>query len=352
MITMKRNLLFVWALLALVAGCKQQSKEDKNPQQTQADISGAGATFPLPYYNVIFKDYTKKTGNKVNYGGIGSGGGIRSLKDKTVDFGASDAFLSDKEIEEFPDEIVHIPTCMGAVVLAYHLPGISGLRLSGALVADIFLGNIGKWNDSRISALNPDISLPDQIITPVYRSDGSGTTFVFSDYLAKVSDEWAKEMGVGKSLKWAVGIAAKGNPGVAGTVQQTVGTIGYIGSEYALSLEIAMAKMQNKAGNFVEVTSETIAAAANVALPEDMRTMLTDSPEPNAYPISCFTWIIVYKNQTDESRPAGNGKAVVDLLNYILSEDAQAFATNVHYAPLPEKALENAKNLVKSIVFQ
>jgi phosphate transport system substrate-binding protein len=352
MIAMKRNLIFIFTLFILVAGCKQQVKDDKNHQQVRTDISGAGATFPLPYYNVIFKDYMKKTGNKVTYGGIGSGGGIRSLKDKTVDFAASDAYLSDKEIEEFPDEIVHIPTCMGAVALAYHLPGISDLKLNGILVADIFLGNIEKWDDPKIKALNPDISLPDQIITPVYRSDGSGTTFVFSDYLTKVSDEWAKEMGAGKSLKWSAGIAAKGNPGIAGTVRQTVGAIGYIGSEYALSLEITMAKMQNKSGNFVEISSETIAASANIALPEDMRIMLTDSPEANAYPVSCFTWIIVYKNQADEKRPAGNGKAVVDLLHYILSEDAQTFATNVHYAPLPEKALENARNLVKSMIFQ
>jgi phosphate transport system substrate-binding protein len=345
---MKKVCLFI-SLCLLVAGCKQQAKEKENNQSSPAGLTGAGATFPLPYYNVVFKNYTEKTGRKVTYGGIGSGGGIRSLKDRTVDFCASDAFLSDKELNEFPAEVVHIPTCMGAVVLAYNLPEVAALNLNGMLLSDIFLGNIVRWNDPKIKALNPDVALPDRTITPVYRSDGSGTTFVFSDYLNKASREWNEKMGAGKSLKWPAGIAAKGNPGVAGTVQQTAGAIGYIGSEYALSLQIPGAKLQNKSGNFVEATAETVSAAANVELPDDMRTMITDSPQPGAYPISCFTWIIVYKNQLYADRKTTDGKALIDLLDYLLSNDAQSLAADLHYSPLPEKALKNAQALLKTI---
>ncbi len=343
--------IIIFAVVALIAiGCKQKGNET-NKGSVQTEISGAGATFPLPYYNVVFKNYTEETGNKVTYGGIGSGGGIRGLADKTVDFGASDAFLSDKELAEMPGEILHIPTCMGAVVLAYNLPGIDSLKLNGKLVADIFLGKIKKWNDPEIKKLNPNISLPNKSVTSVYRSDGSGTTFVFSDYLSKVDPEWAEKMGTGKSLNWTSGISAKGNPGVAGIIQQTQGAIGYIGSEYALSLGIPSAIMQNKAGNFVKASTESISAAANMELPKDMRTMITDSQEPSAYPISCFTWIIVYKEQSYANRKAEQAQGIVNLLNYMMSPKAQDIAPQVHYSPLPEAAVNNAKELIKSMTF-
>ncbi len=343
-----KNVLFVLMMVVLFAGCKQQNKGDANQKM---DISGAGATFPLPYYNIIMKDYSGKTGNHVTYGGIGSGGGIRSLMDKTVDFGASDAYLSDEELKSAPAEVLHIPTCMGAVVLAYNLPHVKGLRLNGELVSDIYLGKITQWNDARIKALNPELSLPDKTITPVYRSDGSGTTFVFTDYLAKVSPEWAEKMGASKSLKWPFGIAAKGNPGVSGIIQQTEGAIGYIGSEYAFSLSIPSAQMQNSAGNFIEANTESISAAANVALPENMRTMITNSSESNAYPISCFTWILVYKEQAYSGRSLEQAKALAGWLDYILSPEAQNVAAKVHYSPLSEIALSNAKTLVSSMTF-
>jgi len=315
-------------------------------------LSGAGATFPLPFYNIVFKAYSDKTGVIVNYGGIGSGGGIRSLTDRTVDFAASDAFLSDAEMANIGAEVLHIPTCMGAVVLSYNLPGIDGLKLTGELISDIYLGRITRWNDGKIKALNPDLPLPDRTIIPVYRSDGSGTTFVFTDYLTKVSPEWAREMGAGTSLRWTVGVASRGNPGVAGSVAQTEGAIGYIGSEYALSLNLPIALIQNSAGYFVEANAESISAAANIELPADMRAMVTNSSEPNAYPISCFTWIIVYKNQSYNNRTEQQANALIELLEFILSPEGQETARKVNYAPLPPKALENALNIVKSIEFR
>ena len=346
---MKKMLLIAMMALSVIACKRQANKDDVN---TTTDLSGAGATFPLPYYNVIFKDYTEQTGGKVTYGGIGSGGGIRSLKDKTVDFGASDAFLSEAELEEMPAEVIHIPTCIGAVVLAYNLPEVPELILDGALVADIFLGEINVWNDARIKALNPEANLPSRGITPVYRSDGSGTTFVFSDYLSKVSPAWKDRMGTGKALKWNAGIASKGNPGVAGTIQQTVGAIGYIGSEYALALDIKSASLQNSAGNFVKANTASISAAANADMPNDLRAMITNSPDPDAYPISCLTWVLVYKEQGYNKRTQLQANSIRNLLDYILSDKAQSVAAQVHYAPLPASVAEKAKALVASITYQ
>lgn len=331
----------------LLAACGGGGK--KPASAGHISLSGAGATFPQPFYNIVFKAYGEKTGNTVNYGGIGSGGGVRSLKDRTVDFGASDAYLSDAEMADMGAEVLHIPACMGAVVLSYNLKDITGLKLTGELISDIYLGKIAKWNDAKIKAVNPGLVLPDRAITPVYRSDGSGTTFVFTDYLSKVSSEWASEMGTGKSLKWPAGIASKGNPGVAGAVSQTEGAIGYMGSEYALSLNIPVALLQNGAGNFVEASADNISAAANTELPADMRTMITHSPEANAYPVSCFTWIIVYRNQLYNNRTKEQADALTGLLEYILSPEGQEVAGKIHYAPLPAKALENARKTVHSI---
>ena len=325
---------------------------DVNGPAKKVSISGAGATFPLPFYNLAFKTYQDKTGNSITYGGIGSGGGIRSLKDKIVDFGGSDAYLSDKEMSEMPATVVHIPTCMGAVVLAYNLPGVDNLKLTGDIIADIYLGKITKWNDAKIQELNPGVTLPDKELTPVYRSDGSGTTFVFSDYLTKVSNDWKENVGTGKSLKWPAGLAAKGNPGVAGTISQTPGAIGYVGSEYAFSLNIPMAQMKNSSGNFITPNTESISAAAKGEMPADTRTMITNSSAPDAYPISCFTWIILYKEQAYANRTLAQAQATVKLLDWMLSPEAQALTTKVHYSPLPQSAVANAKTLLNSISFE
>ena len=226
------------------------------------ELSGAGATFPLPFYNVVFENFAQVNGDAVAYGGIGSGGGVRNLRDKIVDFAGSDAFLSDKEMAEM-NPVIHVPTCMGAVVLAYNLDGVSELKLSGEVIADIFAGNIKMWNDERLAALNPDATLPAEAIIPVFRSDGSGTTFVFTDYLTKVSPMWASNFGAGKSVNFPSGQAAKGNPGVAGVIKQTKNSIGYVGSEYAFAQKIQYAKIQNLRGEFVLPSSATISAAAS-----------------------------------------------------------------------------------------
>lgn len=216
------NKLIIIALALSLAACGH-SKKKTSDHKSNIDLTAAGATFPLPYYNLAFKTYKDSTGVSVTYGGIGSGGGIRSLKDRIVDFAGSDAYLSEAEMAEMPAPVVHIPTCMGAVVMAYNLPEVKELQLTGDMIADIFLGKITRWNDPRIQQVNPGVTLPDKAVSPVYRSDGSGTTYVFSDYLTKISAPWAENIGTGKALKWPVGIAAKGNPGVAGTISQTPG---------------------------------------------------------------------------------------------------------------------------------
>lgn len=345
-----RKLLFLLSLIVIISGCKQRSGEKGKTENV--DLTGAGATFPLPYYNLIFKNYSEQTSNKVTYGGIGSGGGIRSLKDKTVDFGASDVFLSDKEIKEMGSEVLHIPTCMGAVAIAYNLPGINNLKLTGDLITEIFLGKITTWNDPKIKKINEGFDLPDKKITVVYRSDGSGTTYVFSDYLTKVNAEWAEKIGTGKSLKWPVGIAAKGNPGVANMIQQTEGAIGYIGSEYSFSLNISTALLLNASGNFVEATIDNISASANIDLPSDMRIMITNSTEANAYPISCFTWIILYKDQAYTGKKEVYAKGLKNLLEYMLDDESQNMASKVHYAPLPESARNKAKALLNGLNYE
>ena len=335
-------------VLVILFSCNNANNLERNGSGTA--ISGAGATFPYPFYNVVFRDYMRLNGGlTVNYGAIGSGGGIRSLRDRSVDFGASDAFLNEKEIASMNGEVIHVATCMGGVVMAYSLDGVDSLRLTGPLIADIYLGKIRKWNHPRIKQVNPDVPLPDLDITPVYRSDGSGTTFNFSEYLSLVSPEWDRTMGKGKALKWEAGIAAKGNPGVAGIVQQTKGAIGYIGSEYALTLKLPVAKLKNKAGNFVDASLETISAAANVLLPDDMRATITDSEDPNAYPISLFTWILVYKDQQYGNRTREEAETLVELLEYVISDSGQKVAAQINYAPLSAQAIAKTKKLIGEI---
>lgn len=339
-------------LLAIVIALASCGNSGKKSSTKKVALTGAGATFPLPFYNLAFKTYSQDGGSVVAYGGIGSGGGLRSLKDKIVDFGASDAYLSDEKAAEMPQPVVHIPTCMGAVVVAFNVDGISELKLTPTVLSDIFLGKITTWNDKNIANINKGVSLPNIPITVVYRSDGSGTTYVFSDYLSKISNQWKEQVGCAKSLKWPVGIAAKGNPGVAGTISQTKGSIGYIGSEYAFSLNIAVAELQNKAGNYIKPSLESISAAANGNIPADTRIMLTDSDAADAYPIACFTWIIIYKDQAYNDRKIEQASETIKLLNWILEDKAQNLTKKVHYAPLPEKARNNARTLLKSITFE
>ncbi len=347
-----KNLLAISLIFVVFAATGRTIESTSaNNDPKNINITGAGATFPMPFYNQLISDYSTKTGKSVTYGGIGSGGGIRSLKDKVVDFGATDAFLTDAQAAELPAPIVHIPTCLGAVVIAYNLPGVTSLKLTNEVLAKIFMGEITKWNDNQIKAGNPGVNFPDLNISVIYRSDGSGTTFIFSDYMSKISTKWAKEIGSGKTLKWPVGMSAKGNPGVAGTIKQTVGAFGYIGSEYAFAEKIPFVKLQNKAGNFIEPSVESVSAAAQGEIPADTRVMLTNSSDPKAYPISAFTWIILYKEQNYNGRSRQQAEETLKFLDWLVSSDAQAVAKKVAYAPLPDKAVTLAKKILKSVTY-
>ena len=332
--------------LAVVSCGGNTTNEGRKAQE----LSGAGATFPLPFYNVVFEQFAEVNGDAVAYGGIGSGGGVRNLRDKIVDFAGSDAFLTEKEMADM-NAVIHVPTCMGAVVLAYNLDGVNELNLSGEVIADIFAGNIKMWNDERIAALNPSVYLPAEAIIPVFRSDGSGTTFVFTDYLTKVSPMWKEKYGAGKSVNFPSGQAAKGNPGVAGVIKQTRNSIGYIGSEYAFAQKIAYARIQNQRGEIVEPTATSISAAASVEIPIDTRCSITNSDVAGAYPISTFTWMIIYKEQNYSDRSKEQAVATLDLLQYILSDEAQKITSEVHYAPLPAKAKELSNENLKTVTY-
>ena len=346
---MKKFFQSVMTLIIAIAMVSCGGNSNKNGREAQ-ELSGAGATFPLPFYNVVFEQFGQVNGDQVAYGGIGSGGGVRNLRDKIVDFAGSDAYLSDKEMAEMAP-VVHIPTCMGAVVVAYNLDGVDELKLTGELVADIFAGEVKMWNDARLAELNPDAKLPNEPIIPVYRSDGSGTTFVFTDYLTKVSPMWASKYGVGKSVNFPSGQAAKGNPGVAGVIKQTKNTIGYVGSEYAFAQKIPYAFVQNQKGEYILPSSATISAAASGDIPADTRCSITNSDAAGAYPISTFTWMIIYKEQNYSDRTKEQAIATLDLLKYILSDEAQNITSEVHYAPLPAKAKELSMTNLKAVTY-
>lgn len=310
-------------------------------------INGAGATFPYPIYAKWFHEYGKANPHvRFNYQSIGSGGGIRQITEKTVDFGASDAPLTNEELSKLSSPLLHIPTVIGAVVITYNVPGIShGLKLDGTLIVDIYQGTVTQWNDPRIAALNPKLSLPSLPIIVMHRSDGSGTTFVFTEYLAKVNSSWKKNVGMGKSVSWPVGLGAKGNEGVTGLVKQTPGAIGYVELGYAKQNNLAVALVKNKSGTFVEPTINTIsAAAARVSLPADFRVSLTDASGTSAYPISAFTYLLVYKNQTD----ALKGTELKKFLSWAIS-DGQKLAPALHYAPLPTTVTEKVRRTLAQI---
>ena len=347
---MKKIFKSAMTLAAAVAMVACGGNATENDGREAQELSGAGATFPLPFYNVVFEQFSEVNGDAVAYGGIGSGGGVRNLRDKIVDFAGSDAFLSEKEMAEMP-EVIHIPTCMGAVVVAYNLDGVNNINLSGDVIADIFAGNIKMWNDERLVVLNPGVELPSEAIIPVFRSDGSGTTFVFTDYLTKVSPMWKEKFGAGKSVNFPVGQAAKGNPGVAGVIKQTKNSIGYVGSEYAFAQKIPYAKIKNQRGEIVEPNAASISAAASGVIPTDTRCSITNADAKGAYPISTFTWMIIYKEQNYSDRSKEQALATLDLLKYILSDEAQNITSEVHYAPLPAKAKELSMTNLKTVTY-
>jgi phosphate transport system substrate-binding protein len=301
------------------------------------DLTGAGATFPYPLYSKWFSDYAAKTGVRINYQSIGSGGGIRQLSEQTVDFGASDSPMSDAEMAKAKGgPIVHIPMVLGAVAVTYNLPDVSApLKLSGEVLADVFRGTITKWNDARVAALNPGVKLPARDILVVHRSDGSGTTYIFTDYLAAVSPAWAKGPGRGKEVQWPVGLGGKGNEGVAGQVKQTPGTIGYVELAYAKQNRLAVAAMRNASGSFVlpSVESATAAAAGiaeKLGKDTDYRISIVNAPGAQAYPIASFTWLLAYRTPADTAK----GRKLVEFVRWALAEGS-ASAAALDYAPLP-----------------
>lgn len=314
------------------------------------ELMGAGATFPFPLYQKMFDTYFQTYGVKVNYQAIGSGGGIQQLKQKTVDFGGTDAYMSDQEMAEGGSPIVHVPTCLGAVVITYNLPGNPEIRLTPETIVDIFLGRITNWKDAKLAAINPGLTLPDMNIVTVHRSDGSGTTAIFSDYLCKVSTEWKQKVGEGKSLNWPCGLGAKGNPGVAGLIKQVPGSIGYVELLYALGNKMPYALIQNKAKVFVKPSIETVSIAADVPLPDDTRVSITNTEAKNGYPISGFTWLILYKEQQYGDRSKTRAENLAKLLWWVIHE-GQQFAASMDYAPLSKEALTKAEAVLRSVTY-
>ncbi len=323
------------------------------PRQPAAgtELSGAGATFPHPYYKTVFDAFSRQSPVTVRYQATGSGEGIRSLLDRKADFGATDAFMTPEEIRSAPAPIVHVPTCLGAVVLTYYLPGNPKLRLSADVIADIFLGRITRWNDPRIGGLNPDHRFPDLAVRVVHRSDSSGTTFIVSEYLTKTSQAWRDKVGTGRTVKWPVGIGGKGNPGVAGMVKQTPGSIGYVELIYALGNDLTVAALRNRAGRFVEPVPDAVTLAARVPLPDDTNASLTDTDVLDGYPISSFTWIGLYQEQDYDGRSRERGEALVRLLWWVTHE-GQAYARPLQYAPLPDEAVRKAETLLRSVTYR
>ncbi len=315
------------------------------------ELIGAGATFPQPFYSKLSDVYFQKTQIKVNYQGVGSGSGINLLMDRVVDFAGSDAFMTDEEIKKAPAPVLHIPTCIGAVVVSYNLPNNPEIKLTPEVVAEIFLGKVKKWNDPKILALNTGVKLPESPIVIVRRSDSSGTTYVFSEYLAKVSPEWKEKMGVGKSLNWPPEtVGQKGNSGVAGFIKQTPGAIGYVELTYAVQNKMAYATLKNRAGNFIKPTLDTVSNAAKVKIPDDTNISLTDTPAKDGYPISSLTWIIFYKEQNYGGRTKQRATNLANFLTWLLSE-GQSYAKPLDYAPLPAEALSIAKRIVRSMTY-
>lgn len=318
------------------------------PTLAQTTLNGAGATFPYPMYSKWFSEYNKLHPDiQFNYQSIGSGGGIRQVLASTVDFGASDGPMSDEQLAQAKTKILHIPTVLGAVVPAYNIPGVSGeVKFTPQALAGIFLGKITSWNDAALTSANPGVNLPNQTIIVVHRSDGSGTTYIFTDYLSKVSSEWQNQVGKGTSVKWPVGLGGKGNEGVAGMIRQMQGAIGYVELIYAVQNKITYGSVKNASGNFVKASLDSVTAAAASAksMPPDFRVSITNAPGKDAYPISSFTWLLIPEQSKDKTK----GKILADFLNWMV-DDGQKMTAQLTYAPLPESVAQKVKNAIKQV---
>jgi phosphate transport system substrate-binding protein len=327
-----------------------KSGTDSTSTGGNTQILSAGSTFVYPLFSKMFSAYNQKTGVEVNYQSIGSGGGIKQLQNKIVDFGASDNPLSDEQLAQSPVPIIHIPDCLGAVPITYNLPDNPTLKFSPDILADIYLGKLTKWNDSRIQTLNPGVKLPDLQISVIHRSDGSGTTFIFSDYLSKISAEWQTKVGKGQSLNWPVGLGGKGSEGVSGLVKQTPGAIGYVELAYAIQNKMPVASLKNKSGNFVAPSLASTSAAANVEMPADMRVSLTNTDAADGYPICSFSYILLYKDLSYNIKSEEKAKAVVDLVKWII-QDGQQYSEPLNYAKLPESVVTKSLDILKGVTY-
>ena len=311
-------------------------------------LNGAGATFPYPMYSKWFSEYNKLHPEiEINYQSIGSGGGIRQVLAGTVDFGASDGPMTDEQLSQAKVKILHVPTVLGAVVPAYNVSGLSGeLRFSPQTIANICLGKITNWNDKAIAADNPGVKLPDRTIIVVHRSDGSGTNYIFTDYLSKISDEWKNSVGKGTSVKWPVGLGAKGNEGVAGMIRQMDGSFGYVELIYAVQNKIPYAAIRNAAGNWLKASLDgaTQAAATVKTMPADFRVSITNAPGKDAYPIASFTWLLIPVQSKDQAR----GKIIVDFLNWML-DNGEKMTSDLAYAPLPDNVASKVRDAIKQV---
>jgi phosphate transport system substrate-binding protein len=347
---------FILPLLVASFGlvsCGGNSAQDsantvKTADKNNGELLGAGSTFVYPLFSKLFSVYNQEKGIRVNYQSIGSGGGIKQLQNKIVDFGASDNPLSDEQMSESNSPIIHIPDCLGAVTISYNLPGSPSLKFTPDVLGDIYLGTLTKWNDPRIQSLNPNVKLPDLQIFVIHRSDGSGTTFIFSDYLSKISSGWQSKVGKGQSLNWPVGLGGKGNEGVAGLVKQTPGAIGYIELAYVLQNKMPVASLKNKSGSFVTPNLASTSAAANVDIPADMRVSITNTDAPDGYPIASFSYILLFQDMSYNIKSETKAKNVAALVEWII-QDGQQYSEALDYAKLPESVVKKSLDLLKTL---
>lgn len=345
-------LLPVWMCVACASDAPRAVADSSvvTPASTRVDLTGAGATFPYPLYSRWFNDYATRTNVRINYQSIGSGGGIRQMLSGTVDFGATDVPMTDAELVEAPSRIVHIPTVLGAVAITYNLPGLARpLRLSGEVLADVFLGRIARWNDPRLVALNPDVTLPNSDVLVVHRADGSGTSYIFSDYLAAVSAAWLQGPGRGKDVRWPTGIGGKGNEGVAGQVKQMLGAIGYLEVVYARQNHLPVAHLQNRAGRFISPMPYEIASAAASAMEQtsgqtDLRVSLVNAPGEQAYPIASFTWMLLAPDRVGPEK----SRQLAEFLRWALV-DGGDIASSLGYVALPTVTATRVLDLLDTV---
>ena len=348
------TLLSLNFLMSSCGGSGNRSSSDSSATSTSGGdntLLGAGSTFVYPLFSKMFAEYGQSHALKVNYQSIGSGGGILQLTNKTVDFGGSDAPLNDEQTKKIGVPVLHIPMASGADVVSYNLPGVTqSLKMTPDLIASIFLGKITNWNDPKIAAVNPGVKFPDLPLVVAHRSDGSGTTYIWTDYLTQISPEWAAKVGKASAVNWPAGLGGKGNEGVAGLIKQTPGAFGYIELSYATQNKMPVAQVQNKSGKFITPNLASITAASNIDLPEDAKVSLTDTSNPDGYPISSFTWALIYKEQNYNNRSAAKAKELLDLLWWNI-HDGQKNCEPLNYDTISKSAVTVAENILKSATY-